>query len=251
MSNTTEAQRLAAVRKLTSELYVLQDRMNQTIDQITCLLHGADLGEMLPVATAATQAPDGAIENVLRPSAMALPLPSVFVDNPANGFLLGPGGECKLYSDYKNGQLQLVQVPASRGSDARFGVVLNYANFDATFLSLVYDARTLLKGLPAGRLRVSMAIECHSDPQVRLHAKFAFKVGEHWGEHQMQLKGGRVLVDSFEVPMVDPSMIEALDFHLIFSPQGRGCIELRRATFTASVVPSVEAATPGVFESAH
>jgi hypothetical protein len=43
MSNPSEAQRIAAVRKLTSELYVLQDRMNQTIDQITGLLHGAEL----------------------------------------------------------------------------------------------------------------------------------------------------------------------------------------------------------------
>jgi hypothetical protein len=50
------------------------------------------------------------------------------------------GLEAKLFSDYKNGQLQLVQVPASRGSDSRFGIVLNYANFDATYLSLTYAA---------------------------------------------------------------------------------------------------------------
>jgi hypothetical protein len=251
MSNTPEAQRIAAVRKLTSELYVLQDRMNQTVDQITSLLHGADLGQMMPLASAATQAADGALEHVLRPSAMSLPLPSVFVNNPPSGFALGSGGECKLYGDYKNGQLQVVQVPASRGSDARFGIVFNYANFDATFMSLVYDARSLLAGLPVGKLRVSMAIEYKSEPQAKLHAKFAFKIGENWGEHQMQLKGGRVLVDSFEVPMVDPTRIEALDFHLIFSPGGRGCIELHRATFTVSVVPSAEAVTPQVFESAN
>lgn len=251
MSNTPEAQRLAAVRQLTSELYVLQDRMNQTIDQITSLLHGADLSQLMPVPLSAMQAADGAIEKVLRPSALAMPLPAVYLDNPPSGLVLGPAGECKLYCDYKNGHLQLVQVPASRGSDARFGIVLNYANFDASYLSLVYDARSLLKDLPAGKLRVSMAIECRSEPQARLHAKFAFKIGEHWGEHQMQLKGGRVLVDSFEVPMVDPSSIEALDFHLIFSPGSRGCIELHRATFTVSVVPAVDTSVPHVFESAN
>ena len=251
MSNTPEAQRLAAVRKLTSELYMLQDRMNQTIDQITGLLHGADLGSIVAQGPSALVTSEGAVEQVLVPSALQLPLPAVYVNDPASGFVVGTGGECKLFSDYKNGHLQLVQVPAQRGSDARFGIVLNYANFDASFLSLVYDARSLLKGLPAGKLRVSMAIECRSEPQARLHAKFAFRVGEHWGEHQMQLKGGRVLVDSFEVPMVDPSTIEALDFHLIFSPGARGCIEIHRATFTVSVQPVAETALPHVFESAN
>ncbi len=250
MSNTPEAQRLSAIRKLTSELYVLQDRMNQTIDHITGLLHGADLGELLPVSPAASLTADGALEAVLRPSALVQPLPAVFVDNPGNGFVLGVGGECKLFSDYKNGHLQVVQVPATRGSDARFGIILNYANFDATFISLVFDARTLLAGLPAGRLRVSMAVECRSEPQTRLHAKFAFKVNDVWGEHHLQLKGGRVLVDTFEVPMIDPAMISGLDFHLIFSPGGRGSIELQRTSFTVSVVPAVDTAAAHVFEGA-
>jgi len=139
-------------------------------------------------------------------------------------------------------------VPASRGSDSRFGIVLNYANFDATYLSLVFDARKLLEDLPAGKLRISMALETRADPQVKLHAKFAFKVGEHWGEHQMAPKGTRVQVDSFEVPMIDPTVVEALDFHLIFTPQTRGCIELHRVTFSVAVTPAVESSAANVFE---
>jgi hypothetical protein len=246
MSNPSEAQRIAAVRKLTSELYVLQDRMNQTIDQITSLLHGSDVGALLPVPLGASRTADGALEHSLTPSALALPLPQVYVNNPGNGTLIG--NECKLFSDYKNGSLQLVQVPASRGSDARFAIVLNYANFDASYLSLVFDARQLLRDLPAGKLRISMALETRSDPQIKLHAKFAFKVGEHWGEHQMAPKGGRVQVDSFEVPMIDPTIVEALDFHLIFSPQTRGCIELHRVTFSVAVMPAVDTASANVFE---
>jgi len=246
MSIPSEAQRVAAVRKLTSELYVLQDRMNQTIDQITGLLHGSDVGALLPIPQSASRTADGALEHGMTPSALALPLPQVYVNNPASGSLVGE--DCKLFSDYKNGSLQLVQVPASRGSDARFAIVLNYANFDASFLSLVFDARQLLRDMPAGKLRISMALESRCDPQVKLHAKFAFKVGEHWGEHHMSPKGGRVQVDSFEVPMIDPSIVEALDFHLIFTPQSRGCIELHRVTFTVAVVPAVDTASANVFE---
>lgn len=246
MSIPSEAQRIAAVRKLTSELYVLQDRMNQTIDQITGLLHGSDIGALLPIPEGATRTADGALGHTMTPTALALPLPQVYVNNPGNGTLVGE--ECKLYSDYKNGSLQMVQVPASRGSDARFAIVLNYANFDASYLSLVFDARQLLRDLPAGKLRISMAIETRSDPQIKLHAKFAFKVGEHWGEHHMSPKGGRVQVDTFEVPMIDPAIVEALDFHLIFSPQTRGCIEIHRVTFSVAVVPAVDTASANVFE---
>ena len=246
MSNSSEAQRIAAVRKLTSELYVLQDRMNQTIDQITGLLHGSELSSLVPIPLPPARTPDGALEHSLSPTALALPLPQVYVNNPPSGSLVGQ--EAKLFSDYKNGQLQLVQVPASRGSDARFALVLNYANFDASYLSLVFDARKLLEDLPAGKLRISMALEARSDPQVKLHAKFAFKVGEHWGEHHMAPKGTRVQVDSFEVPMIDPTIVEALDFHLIFTPQTRGCIELHRVTFSVSVTPVAENASANVFE---
>ena len=246
MSTPSEAQRIAAVRKLTSELYVLQDRMNQTIDQIAGLLHGSDIGTLLPIPQDATRTAEGAFEHSLTPTALALPLPQVYVNNPGNGALIG--AECRLFSDYKNGALQLVQVPSSRGSDARFAIVLNYANFDATYLSLVFDARALLRDLPAGKLRISMALETRADPQIKLHAKFAFKVGEHWGEHQMAPKGGRVQVDSFEVPMIDPAIVEALDFHLIFTPQTRGCIELHRVTFSVAVAPATDTASANVFE---
>jgi len=246
MSNPSEAQRIAAVRKLTSELYVLQDRMNQTIDQITGLLHGAELSSLLPVPQLPGRTPDGTLEHSMSPTALALPLPQVYVNNPPSGMLVGL--EAKLFSDYKNGQLQLVQVPASRGSDSRFGIVLNYANFDATFLSLVFDARKLLQDLPSGKLRISMALETRTDPPAKLHAKFAFKVGEHWGEHQLAPKGTRVQVDSFEVPMIDPTIVEALDFHLIFTPATRGCIELHRVSFSVSVSPVAENANANVFE---
>lgn len=253
MPHTPEAQRAAAVRKLTSELYLLQDRMNQAIDEITRLLHGVDASSVGSGAlVGVSQSQDGAIERTLRPSALSQPLPSVFVDNPPTGFLVGVNGECKFFSDYRNGQLQLVQVPAHRGTDERYALLINYASFDASYLSLVHDARALLADLPPGRLRVTLAVEYRSEPPVKLHAKFAFKVGDHWGEHHLQLKGTRVLVDTFEVPMIDPATIEALDFHLIFSPGGRGCIELHRATFSVSLLPNAEHASPDdVFENAH
>lgn len=251
MSNSPEAQRAAAVRKLTSDLYVLQDRMNQTIDQITRLLHGADPAALLLLPQEPVRAADGAFEHTLVPSALEQPLPAVYVDDPANGMSLGTGGDCKFFSDYKNGHVQLVQVPATRGSDARFGMVFNVANFDGTYLSLVFDCRALLQGLPTGRLRIGAAIGYAGDPAPKLHTKIAYKIDGVWGEHFLHLKGGKILVDSLDVPLIDPSKVEALDVHLTFTPAPRSCIELHRVTFSTSLQPSADAAAVQVFESAQ
>ena len=251
MSNLSEAQRIAAVRKLTAELYQLQDRMNQTVDQITGLLHGTDLGSLLPGLAAPRAEAEGTLERRFVPAALTLPLPAVYMNNPASGTAVGV--DAKLYSDFKSGQLQLVQVPGGRGSDARHALVLNFAGLNASYLSLVFDALPLLAGLPAGRMRVALALETRNDYAAKLHAKFAFKVAGHWGENVVEPQGGRIQVASFELPLVDPSGVEALDFHVIFSPPARGCIELHRLAITVTLVPvaagAAEAAVAGsVFE---
>ena len=248
MSKQSEAQRLATVRKLTAELYSLQDRMNQTIDQITLLLHGSEVGEALAPISAALGA-DGGIERTLSPAVMALPMDTVFISSPASGHALGE--QCRFYSDYKSGQLQLVQVPAARGSDARFALNVNFANFDGSWMSLVFDGRPLLAGLPAGRARFTLSLELRGDPQVKFSVKLGFRIGGQAGEAPLNPRGGRVMVDAFEVPMLDPSMVDALDLHVIFTPQARGSIELQRLSLAVTVWPTVPAEQiANVFEGA-
>ncbi len=251
MSKSSEAQRLAMVRKLTAEMHVLQERMNQTIDQVCDLLAGRELNEAISTNSVAPTVNGTLTERTMVPSFLRLPAASVYESNPQSGFELG--GDCRMFSDYKNGTLQLLQMPSRRGGDdSKYGLIINHAEFDGTFLSLVLDARALLAGLPTGRARLGLVFDARSMPQIPLHAKCAWKIGDQWSEHRLETSSSRLTVSSFEIPLLDPARVEALDFHFIFTPHARGTIEIQRLSIALSVETlqsEVAAAAPGVFES--
>jgi hypothetical protein len=246
----TENERLSAVRKLTGELHALQDRLNDTIEQVCELLSGADVSAALKAKLEVPRAKAaGAMETSFSPDFLQLPSFSVATNNPASGHSVG--ADTKLFTDYKTGLVQLIQVPSTRGAEARYGLVLNYADFDGSFLSLVVDARVLLGGMPAGRARVGLAWEARAQPTSSLYAKCAWKSANQWTEHKLDCKLGRPSVESFELPAFDPAQVEALDFHFIFNPQSRGSVEIRRLMITLTVEPASAAAPApeSVFEA--
>jgi len=247
MSHPSHALRLATVRKLTAELYALQDQMNATVDQITALLQGSELSAAL-AAPEALRLEAGGVERQFVPAPLALPLPQVFVESLQTGREVAPG--CMFYTDNKNGQVQLVQVPAPRSSDSRHALHLNVAGFDGAWLSLVFDARALLEGLPAGRARLSLALEHRADPVVQSSIKLTWRDDGHPHDVQLSPRGGRTLVDSCEIPDFDPATTDAFDIHVIYTPHTRGSIELQRLVLTLSVQPEVHEDAPDVFESA-
>lgn len=250
MSKSSEAQRLAMVRKLTAELHVLQEQINQNIEQVCDLLAGRDLRDAVSGATVAAAQSGNVVERSFAPAFLVLPSPNVFESNPPSGYSLG--ADCKMFSDYKSGTLQLLQVPSRRGgSEAHYGLVINHADFDGGFLSLVLDARALLKDMPAGGARIGLVFDAKSLPQVPLHAKCAWKVGDQWTEQRLETSSSRLTVSSFEIPAMDPTKVEALDVHFIFTPHARGTIEIQRLAISLGIEkPQQEsAAAAGVFES--
>lgn len=249
MPNPVTTRRHDQVHRLTLELQALRGRLNDTIDQLCDLVAGQELGsEPVGLSPLAGQE-QGNAERSLVPSWLRLPSANASSSNPATGHKVG--SDSSLYSDYRNGFIQIIQVSQPRGADEQYALVVNHADFDGSFLSLVLDARPLLADMPAGPARLSLAIEVRGTPVPGLHAKCAWKVGEHWSERTMRLQPGQLAADSLVVDMLDPSQINALDFHLFFSPVGRGSFEIRRLTAGLVVTPPSEApATSSVFETA-
>jgi hypothetical protein len=249
MPHSDDVRRHEQAHRLTLELQALRGRLNQTIDQLCDLVAGAELAG-LPLGLSPLAGEDGGTaERSLSPAWLRLPSAGASASNPPSGHRLGT--DTALYSDYRTGFVQVVQVSQPRGADERYALVVNHAEFDGSFLSMVIDARSLLAGMPTGPARLSLAAELRGTPAPGLHAKCAWKVGEHWSERALKLQAGQLAADSFAVDMFDPSQITALDFHLFFSPVGRGSFEIRRLMAGLTVTPPQE--TPvvsSVFETA-
>ena len=249
MSDTPDARRHEQVHRLTLELQALRTRLNDTIDQLCELVAGHDVAT-LPVGLSpiAGQA-QGSVERSLAPSWLRLPSASASANNPTSGHRLG--ADTALYSDYRNGFVQVIQVSQPHAADERYALVVNHADFDGSFFSMVLDARSLLADMPTGPARLSLAVEVRGTPPPGLHAKCAWKMGEHWSERPLRLSAGQLAADNFTVEGLDPSQISALDFHIFFNPVGRGSFEIRRLTAGLVVTPPNEAPVlSSVFETA-
>jgi hypothetical protein len=249
MSHPVDTRRHEQVHRLTLELQALRGRLNDTIDQLCELVAGHELGSE-PVGLSPLAGHDqGNAERSLAPAWLRLPSSQASASNPPSGYRLG--NETAIYSDYRNGFLQVIQVSQPRGADEHYALVVNHADFDGSFLSFVVDARALLADMPAGPARLSLAVEVRGTPMPGMNAKCAWKVGEHWSERTLRLQPGQLAADSLSVDMLDPSQINALDFHLFFNPVGRGSFEIRRLTAALVVTPASEApVTSSVFETA-
>jgi hypothetical protein len=249
MPNTVDARRQEQAHRLTLELQALRGRLNETIDQLCELVAGHDLSGGLIGLSPLAGHEQGTAERSLAPGWLRLPSANASATNPPSGHRLG--NETALYSDYRNGFVQVIQVNQPHAADERYALVVNHADFDGSFLSIVLDARALLADMPAGPARLSLALEVRGTPAPGLHAKCAWKAGEHWSERALRLQPGQLAADSFVVDTLDPSQINALDFHLFFSPVGRGSFEIRRMTAGLVITPPNEAPlTSNVFETA-
>lgn len=249
MPNPIDAHRHEQVHRLTLELQALRGRLNQTIDQLCELAAGQALSAEPIGLTPLAGREQGALERSLTPAWLRLPSANASSSNPPSGHRLG--AETALFSDYRNGFVQAIQVSQPRGGDEPYALVVNHADFDGSFLSIVLDGRALLADMPSGPARISLAVDVRGTPAPGLHAKCAWKVGEHWSERVLRLQPGQLSVDSFVVDMLDPSQINALDFHLFFNPVGRGSFDVRRLSAGLVVTPAPEApVSSSVFETA-
>ena len=240
---------MAKAHKLTAELRQLQDRMNQTIDQLCELVGGHELSDVLPAAAPESSLEPGT-ETSLTPSFLELPSKSPYTRNPTTGLSLSP--DARFYSNYRKGLVQLVQQPLPRHADSRYSLVFNYADFDGDLMSVVVDARALMTGQPAGRARLGLLVETIGNEHNPLYAKCAWRIGKNWTERSIEVRSNQVSVASIEIDRLDPEQVHALDIHLLFNPGARGSLEIRRLTATLSVQPTEEEAVApaSVFENA-
>lgn len=249
MSNPQDTRRHEQVYRLTLELQALRGRLNSTIDQLCELVAGHDVSG-LPVGLSPLAGQDvGNSERSLVPAWLRVPNASASVGNPSPGHLLTP--DSALYSDYRTGFVQVIQVGQAHGAEEHYSLVINHADFDGSYLSIVLDARPLLAQMQAGPARLSLAVEVRGTPAPAMHAKCSWKVGEHLSERTLRLQAGQLAADSCTIDFLDPSQISAMDIHLIFNPVGRGSIEIRRFVAGLVVTPPSEAPViSSVFETA-
>lgn len=245
MSHQDSHQRLAKAHRLTAELRSLQNRINETVDQLCELVGGSSAAALLDG--------DGTLRDdqghlTLTPSFLSAPSAQTYWRNPLTGERLS--AETRFYSDQHQGLIQLVQHPLARQADSRYSLVINFAEFDGEWLSLVVDGRSLLKGFDSGKCKLSLMLDISASAQIALNSKVSIKVGGEWAETFFDVRTNQICITRASLGSLKSSDIEAFDLHFVFNPTARGSIEVRRMTFTLDVEqePTVAPRLEGVFE---
>ena len=247
MSKSADPQRLARAHKLSAELRTLQERMNRTIEDLCELVSNREFFAAMP---GDVDLSGDLAEATLSPSFLQAPSPDAFLRNPPTGQALGP--DAAFYSDYAKGVLHIVQQPLQRHADSRYSLIINFAEFDGDWFSVVLDMRALLSGMPAGRARVGMVVETTGAAQASMSAKCVW-AGAKWREEApMEIRLNQLCASTIDIDFLDPAQTQTLDLHLVFNPVARGSIEIRRVTASLSIQPLKDDARmpASVFENA-
>jgi len=240
--------RVVKLRQLTLELRSLQDRMNKTVDEL-CALVGA--GPWQPF-----DEPGVRQELLFAPSCFHAPEAVPVRQQPDNGAEVAAG--CVLYSDRRGGYLQVLQQPLAVGTDvtAGYGLVLQVAEFDGTWLSLVFDAQPLLAQSRAGKAQLRLSAQALTEPAMPVKLRLSWTASGQKQERDFELHANAHM--SFEADLGHwvPAEVSQLAFHVIFTPAARSTLSLRRLVATLVVdevaLPVVAAASDsdGIFEVA-
>lgn len=245
MSHQDSHPRLAKAHLLTAELRALQHRMNETIDQLCELVGGASVESLLN-RSASSLGSRG--ESSWTPAFLTTPAAQTYLRSPGSGTQVA--SDTVFYSDNERGLIQVVQQPLPRHADTRYSFILNFADFDGSWMSLVIDAKHLLSGLPTGKASLGLLVEATGTAQVAMASKITWRGAELSRELPMDVRPNQVCVGQADLGYLIPEATESLDLHLMFNPPARGSIEIRRLTLTLDIQPEA-AKRPqldGVFE---
>lgn len=233
MSMPLDHARLRKVHTLTAELRDLQAQINRTIDTLCELTSGP--GFLTTVATPIP--PAGALQSHYTPTFLHTPGPASVLHNPASGANVSP--DARFYANHHHGLLQLVQQPLPHSAHARYSLLIDFADFDGNFISVVCDASRLLAEMPAGHATLAVTIDAQVTPaHLPTHTKLAWRRGNQWTERGLDLHANRLGVQVVEIPDFDPLHINAMDLHLLLTPESRGSFEIRRVQMHLTVVPA-------------
>jgi hypothetical protein len=245
MSHQDSHPRLAKAHLLTAELRTLQSRINETVDQLCELVGGASVEALLDrngrhhdihgVAT-------------LTPSFLTAPATQTYIASPISGAEVAK--DIYFFSDYERGLVQLVQQPLPRHADTRYSFIINFADFDGNWMSLVMNVRKLLSGLPVGQATLGLMVEATGTAQVAMASKVTWRTAELLREVALDVRPNQVCVAQADLGYINPESTETLDLHLLFNPPARGSIEIRRLALTLEIQPepAKQQQIEGVFE---
>lgn len=242
MSNPIDPRQLARARELTVELRALQDKMNQTVEQICAIVAGREFGEVV----AASEAP---AHPGFSPLWLQVAEAQPVIISPLSGQALGT--DAVFYTDGRNAVLQVLQQPAVRQADASFALVFNFSEFDGEWMSVVFDARSVLAGLPNGRAKLNLVAELAGSPAFPAQARLHWRAANHSAERRVDLKLNQVNTAQIDIEYLEPASVSAFDIHLVFNPPARGSLVLRRLRAQLAVEPVIQEAERGasVFEA--
>lgn len=230
---------------LTAELRSLQNRINETVDQLCELVGGASVEALL---NRSSNSLGRRGETTMTPAFLATPAAQTYLRSPSSGAQVA--SDTLFFSDNEKGLVQLVQQPLPRDADTRYSFIINFADFDGSWMSLVINGKPLLNGLPTGQATLGLMVEASGTAQVTMASKITWRGAELSREVAMDVRPNQVCVEQAELGYLNPEATETLDLHLMFNPPARGSIEIRRLTLTLDIQP--EAAKrqqlDGVFE---
>ncbi len=230
MSNPIDPRQLARAKELTVELRALQDKMNQTVEQICSIVAGREFG----AALGARATVNAGYSPMWLQVAEAQPV----VVSPVSGQALG--ADAAFYTDGRNAMLQVLQQPAIRQADASFAMVFNFSEFDGEWMSVVFDARSVLAGLPKGRAKLNLVAELSGNPSCAAQVRLHWRTAEQPSERRVDLKLNQLNSTQVDLEYFEPGAILAFDIHLVFNPPARGSLALRRLRVEVDVEPDVE-----------
>lgn len=158
---------------------------------------------------------------------------------PHNGAVLTEG--LRFYSAAPGGWLQVIQQPAGRQAAHAQQLVVNWAEAEAEWCSLVFDLRGLLQGCPPGRARLEVQAEAALACATAPFLKCAWKGASGRANHRTaELRDQQALAMVIDHEEFEPARLSSLDLHLLIKPVGRGACTLRR--LSARLLPLTEAA---------
>lgn len=243
MTLPQEPPRQARAHELMLELRQLQSRLNTTIDALCRLAAGDEFAAP----------PQGRPVAVFVPEVLMLPLPQPVLAVPGTGLELD--AHTRLYTDNRSGTLQLMQQPQVGPGGCRYGLAVNFAEGDGSWLSMVFDADALRPADGTGWARLDLRAVTGGRPGYPLHVKCTWRDGaDALQSRQGVLPDGAAPQLALDLGGVDLSVCRQFQLHVIFPLGPRGWVELRELSAQLSLQPydpvrAPDAAGDDVFEA--
>lgn len=173
------------------------------------------------------------------------------VRKPVSGQVLAPG--VRFFVGKHQGWIQVLQKP-NTAKAGTFSLALDFTAFDGNWMSLVFDSRALVVGVPAGAARILVSADVESSPPQNVLFKCTWRYAgqEAQSRQGMPQPAGRIVAE-LDLGWIRPQDLESLELHVILPMSGRGSVLIRALRMVWLASPEGEdraGAASDVFEEA-